>query len=473
MGWINSAVSAVTKVVDTVTTSVAGAVNEACQRIGLPPALANIVSMAFDPLHAGENLHKLIDDTCGALGVPDNIRDGLKRVVDKAQKIAQTAATQGVGGVIREIGAELGVPPGLCAAIALAADAATGNAAAVTQSAVALAAEAADAMGLPKGITNFAELGASIAAGNPEGIRKGIADVAVTVADGLDMPQEFKDLAHMGAAFAKGDTQAVTQASMQLGAHVGSRLGLPAEAAGVLNAGVALARGDNEALKAAGKQLANELIDELPAEIQGPLRKGVEAFAKDPKAALETIKNLPELGKSTFEALTNATKDPETLKKLAAEGVKYLPAEAQGPVLFLAQRYIDEPKQALVDLQGLPDMVQTAFKKALDQATDPDVLKRSVKTLYEEGKSRLNDEGKLALQIGEHIAADDRDALKADLKKFTNDKIKSLSPQAQETVKVLQDLVNGDTSSLKKEIDEAKAHAKQKLAEEIYVPLRV
>src|SRR4051812_28849803 len=128
MGWISSAISAVSKVADTVTSGVAGVVNEACQRLGLPPALANIVSMAFDPLHAGENLSKAIDDTCSALGVPDSVREGLKKVCAKAQQIAQTAVTQGVGGVIREVGGELGLPPALCAAIALAADAATGNA---------------------------------------------------------------------------------------------------------------------------------------------------------------------------------------------------------------------------------------------------------------------------------------------------------------------------------------------------------
>src|SRR5215213_5090705 len=171
-----------TKAVDAVSTYVAKGMgkvlHDALVRLGIPGPLATLVSMALDPRYAKEELMEAVEVVGKELGVPDSVIKGLKNIINKADQYAKTFATQGFGGVVKELGKDLGLPPALYTAIAIAVDVGTGNYAGATMSAVELAGMAAKELGIPGSAVDLAGLGIAIAKGDVDGIKSHGAAVA-------------------------------------------------------------------------------------------------------------------------------------------------------------------------------------------------------------------------------------------------------------------------------------------------------
>ena len=78
--------------------------HDALVRMGIPGPLATLVSMALDPRYAKEELMEAVEIVGKELGVPDSVLNKLKTIINKADEYAKTFATQGFGGVVKELG---------------------------------------------------------------------------------------------------------------------------------------------------------------------------------------------------------------------------------------------------------------------------------------------------------------------------------------------------------------------------------
>src|SRR5688572_17188387 len=108
---VDGAKSLANKAVEAVGTYVAKGVgkvlHDALVRMGIPGPLATIVSMALDPRFAKNELLEAVEVVGKELGVPPSVIGKLKNIINKAEEYAKTFATQGFGGVIKELGKDL------------------------------------------------------------------------------------------------------------------------------------------------------------------------------------------------------------------------------------------------------------------------------------------------------------------------------------------------------------------------------
>jgi hypothetical protein len=384
MGWISSAVSAVTKVVDVATGGVIGKhISNALKAMGLPPAICNIVAMIGDPSYSTKAICEEIDRVGKALGLPPALTGALKKLVEKAEEYTKAFAQGGFGGLVMAVGKDLGLPDWLCHGLAAAIDAYTGNAAGAAAHLMALAAECAKALGVPDSAMDIVLFAADAYAGDVKGAAGHALQVGADVLDTLDIAPEFKALGHMAADGFSGDTKGAQAHALEFAGHVMQRMGAPPEVTGLIKLAVAYDQGDKEGMKAAAKEVAGQLINRipnLPPIIANKLTSALNSAIDDPKKALETIKDLPAQ-------------------------IANLPEQAKAA----AQSVIDTIAGLATD--------KTAEQDGKTSDTD---WKKLSGNLLEKGKSYLPPEAQKAYEVGLNIVHGDKEALKKNLKELTD-----------------------------------------------------
>ena len=235
-----------------------------------------------------------------------------------------------------------------------------------------LAGKIAKHLGVPDNVINIVEFAGAAYSGDV----KAMMQEGMQVLDGMDvLPPELETFGHLAVAMATGDDKAVQENFFKFAEQIGTQLGLPPEVMSGLRLAVAYESGDPKQLEAAIKDLGGDLARRLPPELQGPVMMAVDQFAKDPKGAWEAVKNLPDQAKDAFKTLTAAAKNPELLKKAADLGIDQLPRSIQGSVRDAVDAYLKDPKAAMEMIKALPGQAKDEFFKLLDKATDPEYLK--------------------------------------------------------------------------------------------------
>jgi hypothetical protein len=398
MGFLGSIgeafMSGVGKVAEAATGGAIGKeISEALSKLGLPPAICNVMAMIGDPSYSTQAICEQIDEVGKALGLPDELTGALKKMVKKADECAKAFAQGGFGAVVCAIGKDLGLPPVLYEAIAAAVDAYTGNEAAAASHLLKMAAECAKYLGVPASALHIAELGADIVSGNGKAIAKDAVNVGLDVLDHVDMPPELRDgIDLVGHAYV-GDSKACATDMLKLAVDVGNDLGLPPEAGALLNLAVGYETENNELMKAAGKQLAQDLVGrlDLPPALKLALAKGADAAVDHAGEIGEALKKVPDM-------------------------IANLP---------------DETKAGAQAVYGF--ITNLGTKDKTDDKDGPGLL-ASVGKLIDVAKSHLSPEQKQALDIATHVAKGDKAALQQDLKMLEQ---KAGDPKVIDAIKLI------------------------------------
>jgi hypothetical protein len=441
----------------------------ALERFGLPPEICGLMACIGDPSYSKKFLADELDRIGKKLGLPEQLTGALKKIIDKADEYALAFAKGGFGAVVKEVGKDLGLPPELYLAVAAGIDAYTGNAAGAAANLALLAGQCARRLGVPESAINIVEFAGAAASGDAQAMTQ----AGMKVVDGMDiLPPELESLAMAGAGAAFGDEKAIQENLFKLGTEVGERIGLPKEVVGGLKLAVAYQMDDPKAIEGALREVGNDLVSRLPKELQGPLRMAVDKFAKDPKGAWEDVKNLPDSAQEAFATLTAAAKNPDTLKKVAALGIDQLPAELRGPVGDAVELYLKDPKAAMESLKNLPARGQQEFFALLDKATDPEALKTTAKNFLEKQVAGLAPDARKAYDVALHLATGNIEALKQDAKKFSDEEISKLPPSAQQAINTIKRIGDGDNQTLALELKRVGQQAVRDLAQQYAIPMR-
>jgi hypothetical protein len=442
MGWISSAVKAVTKVVDVATGGVIGKhISNALKAMGLPPAICDIVAMIGDPSYSTKAICEQIDRVGKALGLPPALTGALKKLVEKAEEYTKAFAQGGFGGLVMAVGKDLGLPDWLCHGLAAAIDAYTGNAAGAAAHLMALAAECAKALGVPDSAMDIVLFAADAYSGNVQGAVGHGLNVASDVLVTMGAPPELASLGHVIGDSLAGDTKGAQAHAMQFAGQVLERMGAPPEVMGLVNLAIAYDQGDKEGMKKAAIQVAGQLINrlDLPPLLKQGLTMGLNAVINDPEKAKEFIKDLP------------------------------------GEIAKL-------PEKAKAAAQAAYDTILNMAKEKTGEAKDIDWGKLST-NLLDKGKSYLPPEGQKALEVGLAIAKGDKEALKglyneikaagAEIGKgVVSEYLKKLDPDVAKTLKAL---IDDDKETLQKLLGGKNASTEQEIRDELTalgVPLR-
>ena len=211
---LDSVIKVAKTAMDTVTKPLQDAVKSAALRLGLPEELANVLSDAMDPTKlAGKMASKVVGEVCDKLGLPDKVKQGLQGLVEDPTRLVKAFATGGVGGVIKEIGDAIGLPPELTQAISLAVNVATQNYAAAAADATKLAKMAAEKMGLPKEFQAAISITAALVAKDADALKQGIGEATLAVADRAGVDSKVLDV---GVKLATGDTEGAKRDGIEL-----------------------------------------------------------------------------------------------------------------------------------------------------------------------------------------------------------------------------------------------------------------
>ena len=397
------------KAVEAVGTYVAKGVgkvlHDALVRMGIPGPLATIVSMALDPRFAKDELLEAVEVVGKELGVPDSVIGKLKNIINKAEHYAKTFATQGFGGVVKELGKDLGLPPALYTAIAIAVDVGTGNYAGAAMSAVELAGIAAKELGIPADAVDLVGLGTAIAKGDVNGMKKYGAEVASDLIEHVPgMPSEMKDALQAGAQLAGGNTEKAKAEAAQFLNNVLEDLPLPDEIKTLGKMGAAYASGDKEGLKKASMELAREvaghlnlsptaqkLFDTGMALAEGDTKKAAAALGIPEEVLLGAIdiaknkdKYLDELKKVANDPAARKAFTDKLVDKAVAEGPKFLAKQ-----LGIDPKYVDMARTAVNIGQDVWENKDAYMAFAKDLATNPAVRKEFAQIFVGETLTRL------------------------------------------------------------------------------------
>jgi hypothetical protein len=410
MGFLGSIgdafMSGVGKVADAASGGAIGKeISAALGKLGLPPAICNVVAMMGDPSYSTQAICEQIDEVGKALGLPEDLTGALKKIVKKADEYAKAFAQGGFGGVICAVGKDLGLPPVLYEAIAAAVDAYTGNEAAAASHLLKMAAECAKLLGVPAGSLHIAELGADLVTGKGN-IANDALNVGLDVLDHVDMSPEMRDAIHLGVHCYEGDAKASAADGLKLAVDVGTRLGLPPEAGALVALVDGYATDNNDLMKDAGKQLAQDLVGRL--DLPPALKAGLTA------AASAGIDHAEQVG-------TALKKVPDMIANLPAE----TKAGAQAAYDFIAN---------------------LGSKDKTDDKDGPGLM-AAVGNLIEQAKSHLSPQQKQALEIAIHVAKGDKAALAQDLK--TLEKMAG-DPSVIATIKLI---LTNDQDGLRQKFD--------------------
>ncbi len=212
MGFFDKIVSGVSKITEVVTKPVGDFVKDAALRLGLPAEIADILSMAMDPTKLAKDVAaKMMDEVCEKLGVPEETRKRLKGLIENPEKLVMAFAQGGVGGVIKEMGAALGIDPKLLDAISLVVNVATQNYAAAAIDATRLAKEAAKQLGLPPELQAAVNITADVIARDHESLKQSVGEAALVASERIDMSDEARLALRAGVHTATGNTAAARQ----------------------------------------------------------------------------------------------------------------------------------------------------------------------------------------------------------------------------------------------------------------------
>jgi butyrate kinase len=411
-----------TKAVDAVSTYVAKGIgkvmHDALVRLGIPGPLATLVAMAFDPRYAKSEIMEAIQEVGEKLGVPQGVLDKLKNIVNKIDDYAKTFATQGFGGVVKQLGKDLGLPPALYTAIAIAVDVGTGNYAGAAMSAVELASIAAKELGIPADALDVVALGTAIAKGDVNGIQKYGAEVASDLVEHIPgMPEELKNGLQAGLQFAGGNTEKAQAELGQLLNNVLEDLPLPDEIKTLGKIGAAYYTGDKAALEKASMELAREIVGhlDLPPAAQKIFDTGMALYEGDTAKAAAILGVPVELVNGAIDVAKNKDQYLAELRKVASDPAarkaftdKLVNTAVEKGPAFVAQQLGIDPKYV--------DMAKTAYNigsdvyqnrdaymaLAKDIATNPEVRKEFTQIFVGETLTRLGvtpEQQKLAQQF--------------------------------------------------------------------------
>jgi hypothetical protein len=388
MGWLSSVgeavMSGVSKVADAATGGAIGKViSDALGKLGLPPAICNVMAMIGDPSYSTQAICEQIDEVGRALGLPEELTGALKKIVKKADEYAKAFAQGGFGAVVCAIGKDLGLPPVLYEAIAAAIDAYTGNEAAAAGHLMKLAAEAAKLLGVPESALHIAELGADLVTRNSDGIAKDAVTVGLDVMDHFEVPAEFRDGVHLIAHAYTNDKEAVAGDALRLAMDIGKQLDMPPEASAALALAAGFVAKDEKTMQAAGKELAKDLVSRM---------------------------DLPPLLKAGLtEAASYGIDHPGDVAGRAAEipaMLDQLPSMIEGL-----------PGKARAGADAAYDFITHLGKNKGDNQDGPGFAAAAGK-LLEEAKSHLPSGAKRGLDIAIHVFAGDKAAMDDDLKQL-------------------------------------------------------
>jgi hypothetical protein len=425
--------------------------------LGLPDEICEALAAAIDAYTGNEagaaaHLLKLGADIAKRLGVPDSVTHVVAFAADVYRGDVKGALKEGaeVGLAVVD---NLDIAPELKDLAHLGVHALEGDNKALEADAMNLAADVGQRLGLPPEAMAALKFAVAYEKGDKEGMKEAGRELGHDLVKRL--PPEMQALLNKAVDLVADDPEAALAAIQNL----------PAEAQEAFHL-LTNAVKDPALLK----QAANMGIDLLPENLRGPFKQAVDLYAMDPEAAMNFVKNLPAEAQEQFNKLLAKAKDPATLKKIADAGIDLLPENLRGPLHEAVDLYAKDPKAALAMVKNLPAEAQAKFKELLDMATDPKVLADMGKAATDEVVSRLPPAGQRAFQIGVHLGTGDTEALKDDVKTFTKDEIDKLSPQAKKTLRIVTDIANGDTAALRAEVNKVKDQAGEDLKN--LIPLR-
>ena len=211
---LDSVMKVAKSALDSVTKPLQEAVKSAAMRLGLPEEIASVLSDAMDPTKlAGKMASKVVGEVCDKFGLPDKVKQGLQGMVEDPTKLVKAFATGGVGGVIKEIGDAIGLPPELTQAISLAVNVATQNYAAAAGDATKLAKMAAEKMGLPKEFQAAISITSALVAKDADALKQGIGEATLAVADRVGVDSKLLDA---GVKAATGDIEGAKRDGIEI-----------------------------------------------------------------------------------------------------------------------------------------------------------------------------------------------------------------------------------------------------------------